>query len=130
MLKQRGHSSTHPCLSIRRTQNLRARSSPPPLQPAHPSSLSSPTAHRRGAPPSPVTHAHLQLILPYLDLKMEYYDLGLPHRDATDDKVTEDAAHAILKHHVGIKVPAGLPLPAPLPWALRPPPCSAVARVP
>lgn len=32
-----------------------------------------------------------------------YYDLGLPHRDATDDKVTVDAAQAILKHHVGIK---------------------------
>lgn len=32
-----------------------------------------------------------------------YYDLGLPHRDATDDQVTIDAAHAILKHNVGIK---------------------------
>lgn len=38
----------------------------------------------------------LQLILPYLDLKIEYYDLGLPNRDKTDDKVTHDAAHAIL----------------------------------
>lgn len=37
----------------------------------------------------------LQLILPYLDLKIEYYDLGLPHRDATDDKVTVEAAEAI-----------------------------------
>ena len=37
----------------------------------------------------------LQLILPYLDLKIEYYDLGLPNRDATDDKVTVDAAEAI-----------------------------------
>ena len=36
-----------------------------------------------------------QLIFPYLDLKTEYYDLGLPNRDATDDKVTVDAAHAI-----------------------------------
>ena len=37
-----------------------------------------------------------QLILPYLDLQMEDYDLGLPNRDATDDQVTVDAAHAIL----------------------------------
>lgn len=42
-------------------------------------------------------------IHPYLDLDIEYFDLGLPHRDATDDKVTIDAAHAIQKHHVGIK---------------------------
>ena len=38
----------------------------------------------------------MQLILPFVDLKIEYYDLGLPNRDATDDKVTHDAAHAIL----------------------------------
>ena len=38
----------------------------------------------------------LQLILPFVDLKIEYYDLGLPNRDETDDKVTHDAAHAIL----------------------------------
>lgn len=44
-----------------------------------------------------------KLILPYLDLDIKYYDLGLPHRDATDDKVTVDAAHAILKYNVGIK---------------------------
>lgn len=37
----------------------------------------------------------LQLILPYLDLDIKYFDLGLPHRDATDDKVTVDAAEAI-----------------------------------
>ena len=35
------------------------------------------------------------LILPFLDLKIEYYDLGLPNRDATNDQVTVDAAHAI-----------------------------------
>ena len=34
---------------------------------------------------------------------MEYYDLGLPNREATKDKVTIDAAEAILKHNVGIK---------------------------
>lgn len=45
----------------------------------------------------------LQLILPYLDLKIEYYDLGLPNRDKTNDEVTVEAAKAILKHHVGIK---------------------------
>lgn len=44
-----------------------------------------------------------RLILPYLDLPIEYYDLGLPNRDATDDKVTRDAAEAIKRHHVGIK---------------------------
>lgn len=38
----------------------------------------------------------MQLILPFVDLKIDYYDLGLPNRDATDDKVTHDAAHAIL----------------------------------
>lgn len=37
-----------------------------------------------------------QLIFPFVDLKTEYYDLGLPHRDETNDKVTVDAAHAIL----------------------------------
>ncbi|HPY24912.1 MAG TPA: isocitrate/isopropylmalate family dehydrogenase, partial [Mycobacterium sp.] len=43
------------------------------------------------------------LILPYLDVNLEYYDLGIEHRDATDDQVTIDSAHAILKHHVGVK---------------------------
>lgn len=36
-----------------------------------------------------------KLILPYVDLKIEYYDLGLPNRDATGDQVTIDAAEAI-----------------------------------
>jgi len=44
-----------------------------------------------------------KLIFPYLDLDCKYYDLGLPHRDATDDQVTLDSAHAILKYNVGIK---------------------------
>jgi len=44
-----------------------------------------------------------KLILPYLDIKLEYYDLGIEHRDATDDQVTVDAAHAIQKHGVGVK---------------------------
>ncbi|MDD3356747.1 MAG: NADP-dependent isocitrate dehydrogenase, partial [Dysgonamonadaceae bacterium] len=43
------------------------------------------------------------LILPYLDLDVEYYDLGIENRDKTNDQVTIDAAHAILKHNVGIK---------------------------
>ena len=44
-----------------------------------------------------------KLILPYLDVKLEYYDLGIEHRDATSDQVTVDAAHAIQKHGVGVK---------------------------
>jgi len=44
-----------------------------------------------------------KLIFPYLDLKIEYYDLGLPYRDKTDDQVTIDAANAIKKYNVGIK---------------------------
>jgi len=44
-----------------------------------------------------------KLIFPYLDLKIEYYDLGLPYRDETNDQVTIDAANAIKKHGVGIK---------------------------
>lgn len=44
-----------------------------------------------------------RLILPYLDVDLEYYDLGIEHRDATEDQVTIDAAHAILKHGVGVK---------------------------
>ena len=43
------------------------------------------------------------LILPYLDVDLEYYDLGIEHRDATDDQVTVDAANAIKRHHVGVK---------------------------
>lgn len=43
------------------------------------------------------------LILPYLDIDLEYYDLSIQNRDATDDQVTVDAAHAIQKHGVGIK---------------------------
>ena len=44
-----------------------------------------------------------QLILPYVDVPLDYYDLGIQHRDATNDQVTVDAAKAIQKHHVGIK---------------------------
>jgi len=44
-----------------------------------------------------------RLIHPYLDVDLEYYDLGIEHRDATDDQVTIDAANAILKHGVGVK---------------------------
>lgn len=41
---------------------------------------------------------HLQLILPFLDLDIKYFDLGLTHRDATDDKVTIESAEATLKY--------------------------------
>ncbi|MGE5512656.1 MAG: NADP-dependent isocitrate dehydrogenase, partial [Bacteroidota bacterium] len=44
-----------------------------------------------------------KLIHPYLDLKLEYYDLGVEHRDKTNDQVTIDAANAIKKHGVGVK---------------------------
>ena len=44
-----------------------------------------------------------KLILPYLDIELLYYDLGIEHRDATNDQVTIDAAEAIKRHNVGIK---------------------------
>jgi isocitrate dehydrogenase len=44
-----------------------------------------------------------QLILPYLDINLEYYDLHVQERDRTDDKVTVDSANAIIKHGVGVK---------------------------
>ncbi len=43
------------------------------------------------------------LILPYLDIDLEYYDLGIEYRDKTNDQVTIDSAHAIQKHGVGVK---------------------------
>jgi isocitrate dehydrogenase len=44
-----------------------------------------------------------KLILPYLDIDLKYYDLGMESRDSTDDQITIDAAHAIQKYGVGIK---------------------------
>jgi isocitrate dehydrogenase len=44
-----------------------------------------------------------KLILPYLDIDLKYYDLGMEHRDATDDKVTVEAANAIKQYGVGVK---------------------------
>jgi isocitrate dehydrogenase len=44
-----------------------------------------------------------QLILPYLDVQLEYYDLGIEKRDETDDQITVDAANAIKRHGVGVK---------------------------
>jgi isocitrate dehydrogenase len=44
-----------------------------------------------------------QLILPYLDIQLDYYDLSIQNRDATDDQVTIDAANAIKRHGVGVK---------------------------
>ena len=44
-----------------------------------------------------------QLILPYVDVPLEYYDLSIEHRDATDDQVTVDAANAIKQHGAGVK---------------------------
>lgn len=45
----------------------------------------------------------IQHILPYLDIDIKYYDLGMEHRDKTDDQVTIDAANAIKQYKVGIK---------------------------
>ncbi len=53
-----------------------------------------------------------ELLLPFVDLKTEYYDLGLKERDRTDDKVTEDAANAIMKYGVGVKCATITPNPA------------------
>lgn len=44
-----------------------------------------------------------ELILPYIDLKSEYYDLGLENRDKTDDQITKDSAYATLKYGVAVK---------------------------
>ena len=44
-----------------------------------------------------------ELLTPFVELNTEYYDLGLPNRDATRDRVTVDAGNAIKKHHVGVK---------------------------
>jgi isocitrate dehydrogenase len=44
-----------------------------------------------------------KLLFPYLDIPLEYYDLGLQKRDETDDKITVDAANAIKKYGVGVK---------------------------
>ncbi|HSK41987.1 MAG TPA: isocitrate/isopropylmalate family dehydrogenase, partial [Arenibaculum sp.] len=44
-----------------------------------------------------------KLILPYLDVDLKYYDLGMEERDRTDDQITVDAAEAIKRHGVGVK---------------------------
>ena len=44
-----------------------------------------------------------ELLLPYIDLKTEYYDLGLEHRNETDDQVTIDSANATIKYGVAVK---------------------------
>ncbi len=44
-----------------------------------------------------------KLILPYLDIELRYFDLGIEERDRTDDQITIDAAHAIREHGVGVK---------------------------
>ncbi len=44
-----------------------------------------------------------ELLLPFVELNTEYYDLGLPYRDETNDQVSIDAGEAIKKHHVGVK---------------------------
>src|ERR1041384_1265790 len=44
-----------------------------------------------------------QLILPYLDVDLKYFDLGIEHRDATDDRVTVESANAIKEFGIGVK---------------------------
>ena len=44
-----------------------------------------------------------KLILPYLDIDLKYYDLGIEERDRTDDQITVDAANAIKEYGVGVK---------------------------
>ena len=44
-----------------------------------------------------------RLIHPYLDVELDYYDLGIESHDATEDQITVEAAHAIQKHGVGVK---------------------------
>lgn len=44
-----------------------------------------------------------QLIMPYVDIDLRYFDLSITNRDDTENQVVVDAAHAIQKHHVGIK---------------------------
>src|SRR3546814_9137408 len=44
-----------------------------------------------------------KFIFPYIDLDIKYFDLGIGQRDATDDRITIEAAEAIKEHHVGIK---------------------------
>lgn len=44
-----------------------------------------------------------ELILPYLDIELKYFDLGIEHRDATDDRVTVEAAEAVKQYGVGVK---------------------------
>ncbi|MEN9954379.1 MAG: hypothetical protein RLZZ41_43, partial [Actinomycetota bacterium] len=43
------------------------------------------------------------LVLPFLDVELDYFDLSIQNRDATDDQVTVDAANAIKQHGVGVK---------------------------
>lgn len=45
-----------------------------------------------------------ELILPFLDIELKYYDLGLEYRDQTDDQVTFDSAEATIKYGVAVKV--------------------------
>src|SRR4051794_18733199 len=44
-----------------------------------------------------------KLILPYLDVDLKYFDLGIESRDATDDRITVEAAQAIKRYRVGVK---------------------------
>src|SRR3989338_3400924 len=60
------------------------------------------------------------LIMPYLDVKLEYYDLGLPKREESKDQITMDAAKAIAKHGVGVKCATITPDKARWNWFINP----------
>lgn len=73
-----------------------------------------------------------QLIFPFVDLKTEYFDLGLPHRDETNDKVTVDAAHAILVRRPSVasaSAAAACALPSVSAAALHATQCSALPKL-
>ena len=68
------------------------------------------------------------LLLPYVDLKTEYYDLGLVHRNETDDKVTFDSAEATKKYGVAVKCATITPNAARMPRAPLSPLRRSVSR--
>ena len=92
-----------------------------------------PLRHSRGPP---------QLILPNVDIQLKYFDLGLPHRDKTDDQVTIDSALATQKYSVAVKCATITPDEARVeggpgvgmvvlaaPWGAEPPVCARPLRV-
>ncbi|XP_013615314.1 PREDICTED: peroxisomal isocitrate dehydrogenase [NADP]-like, partial [Brassica oleracea var. oleracea] len=65
--------------------------------------VANPIVEMDGDEMTQVIYLFPQLIFPYLELDIKYFDLGLPNRDSTDDKVTKESAEATLKYNVAIK---------------------------